>query len=1404
MSSATFSQIPGLSRLLLQCRRLVRLQTVLRGSAETISTAGCLLLLACLADYLLLLPSSARLLLLLTTIVVSSTVFIRRLLLPACRTLREDELGAAVDLQFPELHESLATLASLTRPDVSTHESGSALMQQLLLQRITQKLSLIQPRQVVPARRTITRSLQAAACLVAIALPLTFWHDNAQLLARRLLTPFANLAAPTNLWFEITLPQQVAAVGSDVTFAAVPRWRTARPGTRPQQVTLELQTQDGRLDKLSMAWDEAELRYTTVLTDAQQSLQYRITGGGAFTAWQTLIVAEPPRILAATLEETPPAYTRRPVQLVDGITGETFVFAGSHIRMLLQFSKPITDLQLVWQNWNPLPAQTADSGEEMTPGENNQLLPEELAAAAAGQPMAQAPARQAAAEPTVPAIVWSPDRMQAELTFTVTGGGRFEFHAHDELGLNTSEPADRRLTAVPDKPPVLQATGIQDGLEVRPDDVVPLNTIATDDIGIGLLELHFRRNQDAFRIQPAQVLEKGAEAVASDFRLDLKPLGLQQGDTLELRARTADERPVPGPQTAWQGPWVLKVSSTAAPLGLQALQQADRQLLEALRKLSQELALDAAKAAQLRARAQQDFSRTARDEIQGLSEKEQTQGNQLQQLAEEAAQHPLMQQPADKLSRLAQQLRRDVAAQLTAAAAADRDPAVQTLQQAENQLQQIRNELEQSAAQMERAAKLEQDLAELNRLALDAEKLADDSLQHQQQRLQGQPAAGQTPADFQQQLAAEQQRLQGEQQQLDQQLQELLKKQQELLQAAREAQLDQAAALSKQLEQLARRQQAVATGVQEEARDAGRDAEQLAGQLQQLKDDLGKILQQLQQPPANSPPANSPPASDPQQPAQQPPDPGKPDPAALEQAVRDLRQGNLAAPQQTLQQTAAQLDQAARQQPPDSPQQQQAQQLQQKLQQLTQKLQQLAAERSSPQPAQQQATTELLRQLDELARTGSQQAQQLQQNSDSPREAQNGAERSAQRTDDARRSAEAGQFQKASEQLKTAADDARMAAEQLNAATQQDQKAQLQQQRDDLSRMADSLRQMQASNPAQSAAQQQTQQDVSQQAGQLPQQLQSLSERLSHPALGLQNLARPSQEAAQAAQQAAGSGQQAAGDMQQAQLQQAGQAAEKAAAQLSQAGQLAAQAAQGLRDPSNPVPQDVGDSIGEALQNLQQAAQRMAQEDSSQPAMTEAPDGAGQPEQGPANGQPAQSAGTDQPQQGDQPQQPGEGGQPGQQNSAAAQPDGSPDGRQQGQPGQRGRQGSEAGGQQPGEQPGQGSAQSLADAAKSLKQAARNSLPARFTPGQLGSDSPASADPGSKGNAAIFDGAAPGVTVKRGQRRQWGQLQDELQNDVKDGGKEVLDSEYSEMIRSYRRNLARSRSASPERTPRQP
>ena len=62
----------------------------------------------------------------------------------------------------------------------------------------------------------------------------------------------------------------------------------------------------------------------------------------------------------------------------------------------------------------------------------------------------------------------------------------------------------------------------------------------------------------------------------------------------------------------------------------------------------------------------------------------------------------------------------------------------------------------------------------------------------------------------------------------------------------------------------------------------------------------------------------------------------------------------------------------------------------------------------------------------------------------------------------------------------------------------------------------------------------------------------------------------------------------------------------------------------------------------------------------------------------------------------------------------------------------------------------------------------------------------------SEGNVSEFDGKNPSRTSKKGKARGWGKLNDDLDADVSDAGKEVLDKEYSELIRRYRRDLART------------
>jgi hypothetical protein len=59
------------------------------------------------------------------------------------------------------------------------------------------------------------------------------------------------------------------------------------------------------------------------------------------------------------------------------------------------------------------------------------------------------------------------------------------------------------------------------------------------------------------------------------------------------------------------------------------------------------------------------------------------------------------------------------------------------------------------------------------------------------------------------------------------------------------------------------------------------------------------------------------------------------------------------------------------------------------------------------------------------------------------------------------------------------------------------------------------------------------------------------------------------------------------------------------------------------------------------------------------------------------------------------------------------------------------------------------------------------------------------------GSREAFNGRIPDGTRRTRNGRQWGALQDKLDDDIQDAGRESLDSEYAELIRRYRRDLAR-------------
>ena len=115
MSSGILTQVPGLQSLLDQCQRRVKLHTAARGLAETATALFISVILACSLDFLIVLPSALRCSLLGTVAVVSSWIAWKRLVKPLISHLPPEELGAAVDLRFPDLQEAFATLVSIHR-----------------------------------------------------------------------------------------------------------------------------------------------------------------------------------------------------------------------------------------------------------------------------------------------------------------------------------------------------------------------------------------------------------------------------------------------------------------------------------------------------------------------------------------------------------------------------------------------------------------------------------------------------------------------------------------------------------------------------------------------------------------------------------------------------------------------------------------------------------------------------------------------------------------------------------------------------------------------------------------------------------------------------------------------------------------------------------------------------------------------------------------------------------------------------------------------------------------------------------------------------------------------------------------------------------------------------------------
>lgn len=1402
-----------------ELRTQVRRQALIRGAG--LSLCGIIggLVALLLLDYLGDLSSATRGLLLPGWLAGSAALVFWLLIRPLARTIPDADLAALAERHVPELGERVSSLTELANENVPEAQKGSRLMRELLEAETLSLLRNCQLDEAVPMQAAVRRLWLGSAALAAFLVFGILFSSVSQLLLVRLFVPWGNYATASRLLIELSESDRVVARGTDVRVEARLRWRSGSEEPVPEPVVLRLTTGQGVRDERSLRFDADSGLFVAVIPGTQDSFEFHVEADGSRSESGRVQVEDPPAVLAATLQVTPPGYLGQPRQSHDGITGEIAVFERSTLQFHLLFNKPLQSAELEWMAPQVLP--------------ESQHAPRKPASSEPPEKIIGTTTNGLVAVDAIPAtsLVLAPDRRSATLELPAEVQGTFAFRLKDQLGLVNADDPHREMLIARDQPPVLELTGGQQD-EARPDDVYPVRVTVSDDLAVEELELVLTRRDGTQ--QSFMVPEKsGLKQVEHEFRVDLKDLAVLEGDVIRLQVRASDGRPVPGPNEVWSPLRTVAIRSNAsAPGSLDRLAE-NKSIRDEMEALKRELAQARDAADELHERAAQaddagrDLTALEKQQLQELAERETQVAERLQELAERLATRPLQQEVAQKIEQVARNNVAEPAGQLDAAVEQAAREQQDTLRENADAVDRAEEQLAGLQQRFEKLAELENQLAELDRIAQRAAQLADDveQLEERRQELAAGPLEGEAPqqhAAAEQALNEDRRELAAEQRELVGSLEQLLEQQPQLLEAAREHQLQRLSELAEQARRLAEPQEALAEALRNEpARER-----QVAATTPEQRDAARSEA---------TPPAGRAVPGNPTPPGNPTGEPGENDPAAADVPMRDPQNrdgepatanpmaGQPGSPANTQQQPQAESAPAA---PNEAANGNEIEPLLQRQEELARAAEQLAAD-AAPSA--------------EMSERGSAAQGEAAQNNAATQTAQQAAEQSRQALNEAR----GGRFAEAAQQAAAAAESGQAAAGALEATPAL--AAEAENIAGEQAQLAAEFNALAEDEARRFAAREARQQALARDAAELAQAFEELAEALPSSPLGLQEPGTNAAEAKAASQQGQQAAEEAAQELASGQSAAAAESGRQAAEALRRAAEQAGQTAsppagQNPGSDDNPIPGPTATQVAEAIRRLQQAGQQLAGEpgaSGSEPpagpsgseqatAGTGAPmpagaraagepeasataSAAGEPSGPPASGQ-AQAAASGQPAvspesgAGEPAASAGNSSTAGSENASQAQAGQRSQGGQQGRPGSTpGRSTGNPNGGPPGAGSGSpslaGAAESLQQVASMLQAAAQQMNGRAAASGQPASGSP-SGVPQGLGNAGTGNFAAgpvgdlPDVVLNPQSQKDWGRLPGRLKTEILQATQRKPDGDYSKLIKLYFEELARgSRSA---------
>ncbi|MBC7852920.1 MAG: hypothetical protein IAF94_05750 [Pirellulaceae bacterium] len=320
----------------------------------------------------------------------------------------------------------------------------------------------------------------------------------------------------------------------------------------PETVFIEFRQSRGRSVQSMKRIPERPREFETVFSNVIEEFEFRARGGDAVSPWIQVQLVETPAVEVLHLLVTPPHYTGEKVLELPAGKGPYFVLKGSSLKLSGKANKPLSEASLVIEG-KKHPLELAQ-GTDFT----GLIRPKELLA------------------------------------------GQYVIDLHDTENLTSRRPTTFGLRIRADREPRVRTKLIGVSGMVVPRARIPLNARISDDYGVTSVEVKYlwrddvaqTTNEGKLPLPAANELLKKAEFAFDDV-LDLEPLRIPTGTSLNFHVAALDNDDVSGPNLGKSSDFLLRVvTEEELRTDLLRREKEQRQEFERLLKNEEDLLTD--------------------------------------------------------------------------------------------------------------------------------------------------------------------------------------------------------------------------------------------------------------------------------------------------------------------------------------------------------------------------------------------------------------------------------------------------------------------------------------------------------------------------------------------------------------------------------------------------------------------------------------------------------------------------------------------------------------------------------------------------------------------------------------------------------------------------------------------